>query len=316
LQGDALTDSPGFWFTSNLTKVGGVFADGSAYVAPPTNDDSYRFTIQMPSEEVATMALGSEVGAVVALLDGVDTEVTILWFKANAGPYPSQLTLVAKDPRNPDGSPRGIKQGTVWSWCSDCKYTQREYPNPAVPNDIPQVLYQTIVRAAQTGISTHFMVYCAGTALQAQRLRSYLMDKTLNYPPAMVGAMRIAFSASQSPRAFARIDDETRGIAMWLFNLFSGDSGSPWAKVARVADYILEFVMPLVLTYDGDATIAPLDENWYCEFLSDSETVTPIVKTNAVQFQESIMSGGSGSSNVSEQVKVLEQKVAELKQMI
>lgn len=314
LQGDALTTSSGFWFTSNLSKTGGVYGV-SAYVAPPTNDPEYRFTIQMPSAEVAQRSIGAAVGAVVALISGEEATPTILWFQVRAGPADDQVTLVATDPDGGSNA-RGIKTGTVWSWCTDCRYTQPEYPSLAAPLDLPKAINETITRARQTGISTHFMIYCAGTALQAQRLQSYLMDTNLNYPPAMVNAMRISFSASQSPRAFARIDDETRGIAMWLFNLFSGDSDSPWAKIARVADYFIEFVMPLVLTYDGVATIAPLDENWSCEFLADSETVSPIVRTNVTQFQDGPIYNSSQQEAVSDQVKALEKKILELKQVI
>lgn len=313
LQGDQLTSSAGFWFSSNLTKTGGSYDAGTAYVAP--TDNQFRFTIQMPSAEVATKAVGMYVGAVVSLISGTDAETVTLWFQAAAGPYPDQLTLSASDPAG--GTPRGVRCCTLWTWVNDCRYRQTEYPVLNVANDLPQAIYQAITRASAAGVSTHFMVYTAGTALQAQALQDYLMSKTLEWPPAMVSALRVSFSASQCPRAYARIDsEETRGVAMWLFNLFSGDSDSPWAKIARLADYFLEFVMPLVLTYDGNATIAPVDENWTCEFLSDAESVTPMSRNVITRFQEGRIYQPETIRSVTEQVKVLEQKISELKQVI
>lgn len=314
IQGDVLTSSKGFWYTSNFSRVNGTWGV-DAYVAPPSGDLEYRFTVQLPNAEIATISQGARVGAVVALLDGETATPTIVWFTVRAGPREDQITLVGTDPQN-STYVRGIKLGTVWTWCSDCGYSQPQYPSLSNDLDLPKAIYEAITRARQLNVSTHFMIYCTGTALQAQRLRDYLMDSTLSQPPPMVNALRVSFSASQSPRAFARIDDETRGIAMWLFDLFSGDSNSPWAKIARIADYFLEFVLPLVFTYDGTSTIAEIGEDWNCNFLSDSESVSPIPRNVVTQFQEDPIYSGSDSVSMADQVKTLERKILELKQVI
>lgn len=304
---------PGFWYYANLSKTGGYTSNNTAYIAPSTEGE-YRFVVKMPSVAIANILVGQRVGAVVTLIDGSSTQTTILWFESRIGSQPDWLDLRASDPRGSQA--RGIQVRTTWCWIDDVERLYAVYPVVSEETGLSYNLAQSIIRARQMNLSTHFMVYCTGTAQQAQALQQYLLSNTLEYPPGPLAAMRVSFSASQGPRTFARVDDETRGIAMWLFNLFSGDTNSIWCKIARVADVIIEFALPLILTMDGSATIAALDSGWTCEFVSDSETITPIARNVVVQFQEGVLYDPTGNEPISDQVRALEKKIAELKQVI
>lgn len=90
-------------------------------------------------------------------------------------------------------------------------------------------------------------------------------ENATEVPPAAFGRT-FALSASQTPAYFDMLESLERGIFTWIFNLFSGDSDSPWAKVARVADMIFEFCLPLILSYDGTAAPVEVGPAWRLSF--------------------------------------------------
>nr|QCP68849.1 coat protein [Pernambuco virus] len=106
----------------------------------------------------------------------------------------------------------------------------------------------------------------------ARALQTYLNDTSSSvepgrtYPPKLCTGLRLSFSSSESPLVFDKLYNlEQRGIFSWIFSLFSSDHESAWGRIARVADLVVEFLVPLLVTYDGNANPVRMN-GWRVEF--------------------------------------------------
>lgn len=125
---------------------------------------------------------------------------------------------------------------------------------------------QLLIQVAPRAVYPNFNLYSTAWKDNADPILTWLNSSDDTPAPIEATGKIYALSASQSPRYFDMIEEVERGVFTWLFNVFSGNSDSPWAKVARVADAIFEFCLPLLVGYDGLSNPIDVSAGWELEY--------------------------------------------------
>lgn len=128
----------------------------------------------------------------------------------------------------------------------------------------PQIgafLERQVTRARELAVAPYFMLWVGGGHPTAEAIRDWLYtDTDSTQPPKLAQGSLVALSLSQSPGLFDMVSETAeRGIFTWIFSLFSNNTDSALYKIARVADCIFEFALPLLISYDGTPALVHTD---------------------------------------------------------
>lgn len=124
---------------------------------------------------------------------------------------------------------------------------------------------------ALTGASQHapypnINIYTSAWQRDGAPIQDWLNSNSDEPAPIEATGQTFGLSVSQCPRYFDMIEEVERGVFTWLFNVFSGNEESPWAKIARVADLIFEFCLPLLVGYDGSSPPVSVESGWRLDY--------------------------------------------------
>lgn len=210
---------------------------------------------------------------------------TIICFEADKITGESWLHLKYKWKSDYDKqTPLGLKKDSPLRWFDSTESLAAWNKE----NEVTSAWKSFLSTAASRAPYPYFSLYTSAFADLADPIMTWINSSTSTAAPIEATGQTFALSASQSPRLFDMLpsSQESRGVFTWLFNVFNGNQQSAWAKVARVADMVVEFILPLILTFDGSPQVADVRQGWRVEFdslTSDDSRALPALASIPVR---------------------------------
>nr|DAZ87804.1 TPA_asm: hypothetical protein [Triaenopico virus 2] len=145
---------------------------------------------------------------------------------------------------------------------------------------IQAVLEQSLTQMMMQETFTHFNLYVSGPITEWRNVKNYL-DGTESKLSQFNISSAYSLSSSQAPDSFALLPDTQRGLFAFLFDLFGGSADSPWCKICRIADNVLDFCIPLIFGYTGDAAPLSIENGVALEYVSSAPILRELVITES-----------------------------------